>query len=95
MKKIFIVTTFAIAVSLAASFGTARIEITSHPTYDQQRDQQWRQAQQNQRHQEQQREQWQQRQWQLDQRQRHDRHQQSQDYTTWLRQHTHDYDNRR
>jgi hypothetical protein len=94
MKKMFFITTFAVAVSLAASFGTAQIEVKTRPTYDQQRDQQWIQAQQNQRWQEQQREQWQREQWQQDQRRRHGRHQQPLDYSIWLRMHAGDYDRR-
>jgi hypothetical protein len=95
MKKIFMITTFAIAVSVAASFGTAQIEVRTRPTYDQQRDQQWVQTQRNQEREQQQRDEWQRAQWQQDERQRHNRHQQSQDYNMWMRWHGHDYDNRR
>ena len=33
MKKLLVITTFAIAVSLAASFGTGRIELTTRPNF--------------------------------------------------------------
>ena len=94
MKKLLLIAAFALAVSIPASFGTARIELFNRP-YDQHRDQQWLQSQQNQQREDQRRAEWQREQWQLDQRQRHDRHQASQDYDIWLRVHQRDYDNRR
>ena len=95
MKKLFLIAGFAVAVSLAASFGFGRIEVSSRPMYDQHRDQQWMQSQQNQQRQQQQRDQWQRTQWQRDEQQRNQRHERSQNYDFWLRLHARDYDNRR
>jgi hypothetical protein len=94
MKRLFIVAVFAGAFSLAASFGTGRIEIRTLPTYDQNRDQQWLQVQRNQQREQQQRDDWQRAQWQRDEQQRRQRHQDSQNYDWWLQHHRHDYDNR-
>jgi hypothetical protein len=95
MKRLLMVGAFALAVSLAASFGTAQIEIRTRPSYDQQRDQQWLQSQQDQQRRQQQKEEWQRAQWQREQRQRRQHHQQMHDYEWWLRHHQHDYENRR
>jgi hypothetical protein len=100
MKKLIIIAAFAVAVSLPASFGTGRIEISTRPIYDQQReqqqrDQQWMQSQQNQRMQQQQREHWQREQWQREQERRKHRHERWQSYEFWLRYHQYDYDSRR
>jgi hypothetical protein len=94
MKKLLVITSFALAVSIASSFATGRFEITATPTYDQRRDQQWTQTQQNQQRQ-QERENWQLEQWRLEQGRRHSRHLGAQSYQVWLWQHGHDYDNRR
>jgi hypothetical protein len=100
MKKILVIAAFAVAVSLAASFGSGRIEIRSRPTYDQHRDQQWRDSQLSQQRERDQRERfqrerWQHEQWQREQHQRRDRHQTMFTYEVWLPQHQYDYDNRR
>jgi hypothetical protein len=94
MKRLLMAGAFVLAVSLAASFGTAQIEISTRPNYDQKRDQQWMQSQRQQREQ-QQREEWQRAQWQREQQQRRQRHQSWQDYEWWVQHHRHDYDNRR
>ena len=94
MKSLVIVTALALALAVAASFGTAQIELISRPRYDQRRDQQWMHSQQRQRWEEQQRDQWQRARWQQEQRRRHERNQAPQDYAFWLRLHLHDYDNR-
>jgi len=94
MKRMITIAAFALAVSLAASFGTAQIEIKPLPSYDQHRDQQWQQQQQNQRREQQQREDWQRAQGQRDQQQRRQHHMQSRDYDWWVQHHMHDYDNR-
>jgi hypothetical protein len=93
MKKLLIIIAFAVSVSVAASFGTAQIELIGRPNYDQRRDQQWMHAQQRQRE-EQQRDQWQRARWQQEQRRRHDRNQAPQEYYFWLQLHLGDYDNR-
>jgi hypothetical protein len=105
MKKLLVILAFAVAVSLTASFGSGRIELRTNPTYDQQRDQQWKRSQQNQQMQQQQREQqareqqqreqWQRAQWQRDQQQQKQRHEQQHNYDWWVQHHQHDYDNRR
>jgi hypothetical protein len=95
MKKLFMITAFAIAISIPASFGHARIEVTNAPLYDQNRDQQWMQSQQQQRQEDQRRMDWQRAQWQQEQSQRHERHQQEQSYDFWLSLHSRDYDNSR
>jgi len=111
MKKILVITAFAVAISLSATFGTGRLEIRSQPTYDQQRynqqrDQQWAQAQENQRQERenqrfqqererQQREDWQRAQWQRDREWRNNRHERTITYEFWLQGHQRDYDNRR
>jgi hypothetical protein len=94
MKKLLVIAAFVVAVSIPASFGTARIELLPRP-YDQHRDQQWLRSQNNQERENQRRSEWQRERWQMEQRQRHDRHQESQDYYLWLRFHQYDYDNRR
>ena len=93
MKKLLLIAAFGAAVSLAASFGFGRIEVSSRPLYDQQRDQQWMESRRHQREQAQ-REQWQRVQWQREQSQRRQQHQQWQDYEWWVRHHPRDYDNR-
>jgi hypothetical protein len=93
MKKLLAISSFALAVSIASSFGTGSLEIRTVPLYDQRRDQQWTQTQQNQQRQ-QERETWQLQQWQMEQRRRHLRHLGAQSYQVWLWQHGHDYDNR-
>jgi hypothetical protein len=95
MKRILTIVVFGLAVSLAASFGTAQIEIKAVPTYDPHRDQQWMQQQRDQQREQQQREDWQRAQWQREQDQRRRQHMQFQDYDWWLQHHRHDYDNRR
>jgi hypothetical protein len=100
MKKLIGVAAFAFILSLAASFGMGRIEISSRPNYDQQRDQQWRQSQLNQQRAEQyraqqQRDRWQRDQWQREQVRHNQRHERSWTYELWLPRHQHDYDNRR
>jgi hypothetical protein len=93
MKKLIMITAFAIAISIPASFGHARIEVTNR-AYDQNRDQQWMQSQQQQME-DQRRVDWQREQWQQEQSRRHQRHQQEQDYDVWLSLHSRDYDNSR
>jgi hypothetical protein len=92
MKKLLVIAAFLVAVSLATSFGSGRIEIRTHPTYDQQRDQQWMQSQQNQQREQQQREQWQRAQWQRERDQQKQRHERQQSYEWWVQHHQHDYD---
>jgi hypothetical protein len=108
MKKILVITAFAVAISLPAAFGSGRFEIRSRPVYDQQRydqqrDQQWRQDQDNQRQwlenqraqrerERQQREDWQRAQWQRDRQMRNNRHERAITYEFWLQAHGGDYD---
>jgi hypothetical protein len=94
MKKLLVVGAFTLALSLAASFGTAQIEIRTLPNYDQRRDAQWTQSQQDQGRRRQQKEEWQRAQWQHEQQERKRHHQHPQDYTWWVQHHQHDYDNR-
>lgn len=93
MKKLLFIAAFAAVVSLAASFGSGRIEIRTRPVYDQNRDQQWMQSQQNQRMERERRDQWQRDQWEREQYRRNQRHERPQNYEIWLRLHVRDYDN--
>jgi hypothetical protein len=101
MKKQIVIAALVFAVSVASSFGTGRIEITTHrPMYDQNRDQQWLQMQRNQEWQQQRerdrwlREEWQRDRWQREQAQRTQRHERYQNYEFWLSLHMNDYDRR-
>ncbi len=91
MKRTLLIAAFALAVAATASFGFGRIEVTTRPVYDDQRDQQWVQSQRNQ----QAREQWQRAEWQRDGRRRMQRHEQQVSYEWWLRIHIGDYDRNR
>lgn len=93
MKKLLVITTFAIAVSLVSSFGTGRIEIIGRPSYDENRDRQWRQSQLAHQRDDQRRTQWQRDRWQEEQLNRHRRHQRPQEYEIWLQLHLRDFDN--
>jgi len=103
MKKLVMIAAFAAAVSVTASFGTGRIEISTSPIPAHRNDQQWLQAQQDQQREQQQREQWQQEQqrkekwqreqWQVEQRWRSHQHMRLQTYEVWLALHVYDYDN--
>jgi hypothetical protein len=99
MKKILVIAAFAVALSVTASFGFGRVEVSTRPNYDQHRDQQWRDSQQNQLRERDQRErfhreQWQHDQWQREQHQRRQRHQTMFTYEVWLPLHQNDYDRR-
>jgi hypothetical protein len=94
MKRSLMVGAFALAVSLAASFGTAQIEIKTLPSYDQRRDAQWTQSRQEQDRRRQQKEEWQRAQWGREERDRKEHHQHPQGYQWWVQGHQHDYENR-
>gem|GEM_PF-5024130 len=93
MKKLLIVLVFVV-VSLTASFGFGRIEVSTRPIDTRQRDQQWMQSQKNQEMEQQRREHWQRDQWQAEQQRRSKGHEQSQSYEWWVQHHQRDYDNR-
>jgi hypothetical protein len=85
MKKLVMMAAFALVISLAATSALGRTEIKIEPNQRQSQGQQ----------QDQQREKWQRDQWQKQQDQHHQRHEQTQTYDVWVKQHPHDYDNRR
>jgi hypothetical protein len=94
MKKLLIAAMFVV-LSLTASFGFGRIEISSRPIDSRQRDQQWMQSHRNQEIERQRREHWQREQWQREQQRRSRRHEQSTSYEWWVQHHVRDYDNQR